>query len=384
MSQTTTCISTSLSNDPSTVSNDPLTMSNNPLTMSNDSSTMSNDSSTTFDTIIIHPNDINLTSKNLQSEVPRLLKYCQIVKTTNDEIMYLLYDLLQLNEDTVGDSDIIYENGNTIYQLFHNSENLCPSEEKIKAKSTSEINKNSIATYLVNSEKKIKGPILLLSSKIESNYLCSTQNTTLYDVINLLTKTFKHIGNILRVDDSVTTFEYESPLDGISDLDKQNYNYLEATIYNFHIFGCYDSRVVPNPENFNKKASILLGTNVYGDIRICLSTETKFLDIENSLIDDLIYCSLHTKERTYENMEDMPEKYKGVTIVKNNYALLDRKLKTFKVQCYKNGCNEICNVDKNNIAMYDYKCNLCYKAFYHSKECMIQDNDTHKTTCLGL
>lgn len=356
-------------------------------TSQNNTTCDSSSSTSTFEAIIIYPNDINLTSTNLQSEVPRLLKYCQIVKTTNEEIMYLLYDLLQLNEDIVGDSDIIYENGNTIYQLFHNSENLCPSEESsklIKAKSANEVNRNAIATYLVNSEKRISGPVLLLSSKIESNYLCSSQSTTLYDVVDLLVKTFKHVGNILHTDDSITTFEYESPLDGIIESDKQSYSYIEATIYNFHLFGCFDTRIESSSVNFNKKASLLLGTSVYGNVRICLSTETKFLDIENNLINDLIYCSLHTEERTYETMEDIPETSNGVTVIKNNYALLNRKLKTFKVPCCKKGCSEICNVDKNSIGAYNYKCNRCYKVFYHNEECMIQDNDTHIAICSGL
>lgn len=340
----------------------------------------------TFDIIAIYPNDLNLTAANYQSHVPDILKCCKIIRTTQEDLMYVLYDLLEMNEDTIGDSDIIYENGSLIYQLFHNSENLCASEESsklIKIKSSNDILKNSVSTTLVNSNKKVNGVGILVCSRIQPNLLCTTHSITLFDTLELLKKTFEHIGNIIGIDDSIIPFTYQSPLDGIEDNKKSNYSYIESTVYNLHLIGCYDTIIETVAKNYNKKASLLLGTNVYGNVRICLSTDTKFLDIEDDLMNNLIYCCLHSDEKKYDMTEDLPERSGGMSLVKNHYTLLKRRASKFQVPCCNKSCKIKCNIDKNTISDYVYKCNDCYNAFYHDQNCMDNDKNAHRENCPG-
>lgn len=335
-----------------------------------------------FDVILIEPNSLALTKDNLYTNIYEITRYVRFLKTNNEELMYDLYDLLQLTPEIVGDSDIIYENDTHIYQLFHNSDNLHRTDEEgkfLKPKDTIPFPENRIATLLVNSEKKINGPAILICSKIQSNYLCSTSSITSHELMMLLNKIFVHQGVIVNVDTSIDQFTYVTPLDNIPEDVKQNYNYIETTIYNFHLIGCYDASIT---DQENKLATLLFNTKIYGSVRICLVTNTKFIDIEPKLINNLIYCCINKTERKYYGNEDLPEKSAGVTIIKNNHTLLKRKIEVESINCCAPNCKEECDIDNNNIFIYNFRCQGCYNAYYHSKHCMDDNIEEHKKSCI--
>jgi len=334
-----------------------------------------------FDLLIIYPNDIIINADNFNNLTDEITKYIQKIGTTIDDLMYVLYDLLNMSPDIVGDSDIVYENDTLIYQLFHNSENWVKTEDECKlAKSgCSNIAKNSIATYLVNTEKKINGVAVLLCSRIKEDYLCTVNSVNINDLINIMSKTFFHCGNIVHTNNTITTFNYIEPLDNI--INKQNYTYVETYIYNFHFIGCYDTSI---QNAFNAKASLLFDTIIHGDIRVCLVSNTSFIDLESNLLNSLLFCLINSKERKYNNDEDLPEKCNGLQVIKNNYTLLKRKITNHKIVCCNPDCDKLCDFDHHSVDSYAFKCDFCYKVFYHNLECQKSCNETHKEICLIL
>lgn len=343
----------------------------------------------TFDILVIAPNNFTYDSNTHGNTFPTLAElrpYFRLISTTRDELMYLLYDLLELTPETVGDSDLVYENDKLIYQIFHNSENYQSTEEEGKLIKLNNSNKtslnNGIATYLTNSVKNIRGVCVLVSSKILPNYLCDVESVTYQECYDLLMKTLVHKGNIISVDGNISTFMYQNPTDGIESKNIANYSFVEADIYNFHLIGCFNSSIVCDKSTFNKKASLLFDTVITGDLRICLAADTRFIDIEDNLIDNLLYCSLQKAERKYVGMEDMGERSGGMTVIKNSYTLLKRKLHNYAVKCCDEDCNETCSVNSKQIESYKYRCQQCLKAFYHDESCMIKNLESHKTSCL--
>lgn len=336
-----------------------------------------------FNILVITPNNLVL---DANFDPRQIYPYLHLMKTNREELMYVLYDLLELTPETVGDSDIVYENDQFVYQIFHNSENLHQTEEEGKlAKLSTSITPsfNGIATYLVNSEKKINGRVVLLRSKILSNGLCDTSSINQDDMFRLLHKTFVHQGTIININELIINFSYQSPLDGISESLKQNYSYVETDVYGFHLIGCYDS-TLESKESINKKASLLFNTKLHGNVRVCITTDSKFIDMEEGLIDNLLYCSLQTAERKYTGSEDLPQRINDMTVIKNGYTLLKKKVSTFKVSCFNPQCSETCNVNEKSIETYSPKCEHCHKAYYHNDECKLIHKEEHEKVCFGL
>ena len=71
-----------------------------------------------------------------------------------------------------------------------------------------------------------------------------------------------------------------------------------------------------------------------------------------------------------------------MTVIKNSYTLLKRKLHNYVVKCCDEDCNETCSVNSKQIESYKYRCQQCLKAFYHDESCMIKNLENHKTSCL--
>jgi len=348
---------------------------------------MSSDS--IFNILVISPNNFTYDSSTHGNTFPTLSElssYLRLISTTKDELMYTLYDLLELTPETVGDSDIVYENDKVIYQIFHNSENFQRTEEEGKLMMVDNSNRpflrNGIATYLINSVKNINGVCVLISSKILPNYLCDVESVTTQECLDLLIKTLVHKGNIIGTDGNISTFMYQNPTDGITSENVTNYSFVEANIYNFHIIGCVDSTIKCDKNTFNKKASLLFDTIICGNVRVCLATDTRFIDIEDDLINNLLYCSLQKAERKYVGVEDIGERSGGMSVIKNSYTLLKRKLNSYKVKCCDDDCTEICIVDSKDIEKYRHRCQQCLKAFYHDENCMNKNIDNHKVVCL--
>lgn len=345
----------------------------------------------TFSIIILKPTDTfkpKLTNiANIQNELKNYLIEQNVVETvitSTDDIAYELYNRLNLTHDVIGESCVIYEDINYIYQLFNHP---------MTPETTQPI--NSIATVLARGlhfkdpSKSIYSDAIIVKSKIkQSNYTCETADMNLELLVDVLSMKIKHVGLFIETTGSMVEWVFSSnPMEKVDEDMQDNFGCVGFKALDFEFICYFQKQFYPESidNELNQKATLLLGTHlVYGDVIICHVSDNNFSDINaNTLNKILLYLTSGASSREGDVVRDnlgndieaaSKEKIDGLYVVKNKYINLANKLKNFQVICHGLNCNE-----KINKSIYC--CKHCNIAQYHSIECRDSNITHHKKLC---
>ncbi|ARF10805.1 hypothetical protein Hokovirus_3_78 [Hokovirus HKV1] len=324
----------------------------------------------------VYDNKINMSSINNIS----LDKYLEKIITTQDNLMRELYNGLNLNQDIIGDSVIVYENDKHIYQIFflpiyahpnqdnqdnqnnqNNQDNL-ENQDQLK-------NYNQLASILANRNNignYVYGDAFLICSKIREDYTCEACNFEIDDILNIIKLKLWHKAVFLTCDKKICEFIFNSyPLEQFSEEECKNYQYIEVKILDFEFLLCF--QVKPNRNIINHLGSIFLNShNIYGDVIICLKQENTYLDCSKEFMKDILLYLLQNGIR-----ESLDSKE---AIKKNDLHVVNNKYIQFKKYYDKNKNKYCMNCNYNNEMLLSELlfCANCI-TFYHNIECKNSD-----------
>lgn len=349
-----------------------------------------------FSIIILKPNDVfkpKLSVSNIKNELKQYLLEQNIVETiyTNiEDVPYELYTRLNLSADVIGESCVIYEDTNYIYQLFNH-----PMQEKIMSQDIITKPLNYIATVLAKGihfkepNKSIYGDVIIIRSKIkQTNYTCEIADMDLELLVEVLSKKIKHVGLFIETTGSMIEWVFSNnPMENITEDNKDNFACVGFKLIDFEFVCYFQKKFYPESvdNELNKIGTLLLSTHlVYGDIILCQVTNNNFDDIDSDTLSKILLY-LSSKESTRENEinnnydnlgnnMETKEKIDGLYVVKNRYINLVKKLKNFKVICHGANCSNHCT--------QSICCDYCGIAYYHSLECKKKNMLYHKKICL--
>lgn len=305
----------------------------------------------------VYDNKVNMTSIN---NIP-LDKYLEKIITTQANLMQELYNGLNLNQDIIGDSAIVYENDKYVYQIFFLPVYVPENQENQEQNQKLE-NYNQLASILANRNNPgnyVYGNAYLICSKIKEDYTCESCDFQVSDILNIIKLKLWHKSVIITCEKEIREFVFNSfPLEQLEEC--KNYQYMEVKILGFEFLLCF--QVKPNKNLINHLGSIFLDShNVYGDIIISLKQENVYLDCSKDLINDILLYLLQGGIR--ESTDPKETKKNDLYIVNNKYIQLKKY--------YDKTKNKYCmNCNYNNEILLS-KLSFCTNCttFYHSIEC---------------
>ena len=318
--------------------------------------------------IIIKPNDFEF-QKDLHYQ-QNVHEYIEERTIEQDHMMETIVTEIGLSPESIGESEIVYENSTNVYQL-------CYVDEKLK-----EIKqpKNKIASYLFGDE--IYGTAILINSRITNNNTCESGNVTLDDFLNIFYSKFVHKGIYISVDDDVNdVIEYNyflHPLEYYTQDEKDylKYKLIEVELFGFHL--AFFTEISPNPAKINKRATRIMGNKkIFGPVIMLTKTPHEFHDLDMSLFNKLLklsYGPLSKRELSQDEQSDGTKHTDSeLPIVMNRYCILEKRYNNYQ---------KVCDNCHKEITQKKLVCTGCYRAVYHDINCQKNDWSSHKIECL--
>ena len=277
-----------------------------------------------FDIIIINPNNFTVSDF-----VPSKIKYDEIldflkdnttivnVATPND-MMGIIINTLNLSQEIHGNTTTFHESTDYIIQMCHLLDDTVTTIDK-------PINEiaNVYFKGLTQPEKKdiIKGPIVCMKSKINTNESYEVDSLNLNELAMILYRNCVKRGIVLNKD-SIDEFEYVAePIEFMTMDEKLNTKFFEfnASEYIIKVF----IEINPSFNSINEPLSALFGRhNVYGRGFVTQqNVDGRFVDLNLNIFEKLlVVLSDRQKKENDEKTKDTD----------NFYRLIDKKYKKFK------------------------------------------------------
>src|SRR5271156_2561865 len=245
-----------------------------------------------YNILVIEPNDFSLEAlnlndiPNLKTNIRRALPNYVTLKETNIQNMVEdLYNILNLNEDLIADTEEILETVNNVYQLCHvnYSNTSIPTTNFTTTSSNSNNIVNSLASYLCLTTT-VYNTAIILNSRVTDNLTCMPDTLNLESLVDILYK--KLIHQAVKITPSsiyYTISFYRSPIENLVETieDQTQYKILEVSdFYKFNLL--LYLQIKPINKHLNKDATKLLGTSkLYGDIIVVSKTaENEYIDLD--------------------------------------------------------------------------------------------------------
>jgi len=328
-----------------------------------------------YNILVIEPNDFSLEAlnlndiPNLKTNIRRALPNYVTLKETNIQNMVEdLYNILNLNEDLIADTEEILETVNNVYQLCHvnYSNTSIPTTNFTTTSSNSNNIVNSLASYLCLTTT-VYNTAIILNSRVTDNLTCMPDTLNLESLVDILYK--KLIHQAVKITPSsiyYTISFYRSPIENLVETieDQTQYKILEVSdFYKFNLL--LYLQIKPINKHLNKDATKLLGTSkLYGDIIVVSKTaENEYIDLDVETLQklvDLATDTLSSRKLTDEELRKN-EKINNLPVVLTKYNLVNIKYR----------------VNNNR-----YICTGCYRLRYPDITTQRLDWDAHKKDCL--
>ena len=178
-----------------------------------------------FKIAVIENNDFNIYNYNnsptFYDDVELYLSdYINFIDVNIDNFMTNLIKITNMNNDDLGNSDIIYYDDTYIYELSY----VTFTNKNIK--------KNIISSELFYN-KIIYGQTIIKKTNI-SNDIFVNESVDINDILNIIQKKNNHIGIVINTNGSIDNFFYhDNPLDWVTDSNYfKNLSYHEFELYN--------------------------------------------------------------------------------------------------------------------------------------------------------
>jgi len=319
-----------------------------------------------FTIALIKKNQIDTTIlKNLseQEMVEYISTNIELIEILHDDLMVFIYNTLNLSEELIGNTTIISENEEYIYQAcnINMSDNAGVDEED---------NINSIASELAG-KVKLYGPVILLCSKVTENGTCVDESITLENIAHILYDKLNHKAVRINVDGEVSEIIYkDSPVENYAN----KYKYIELPVLKFNLLIYVE--IEPEENRVNKKATRLAGKyKINGSVMIASTNESKEFDsIDKDTVERLLDLSYNPGLLVLSEEDQEETKLDGLPVINNKYRILLKKYEGFN--------KNICNYCDKEIETVSKICKGCFRAKYHDDVCQLKHWTIHKKNCL--
>lgn len=323
-------------------------------------------SDTNFDNVIIliKPNKYEYKHKTMDKKLilGDISKIIEVITIPDSDLMITICDILNLNGDVIGSTDIIYENLHNVVHMCHYKKEGIQDEEDDSF--------NSLAS--IYCQKKIFGNAVILNAKILlTDYKCVSESMTVDMLVDIFYKKHLHKGIIVKVNGEVTEYEYHmSPLETPCVKRDKEYQIIKFNIFNFYVNAIFMSNC---DDEINKVATRLICKRTFGTVYFSLkSSETEYVDLNLELFMEIFSkASGKISKRIVNNDEEKENKDNTDRrpVIKNGYCILNQIQDT--IICDRCG-------EQDNLKT----CVGCYRAFYDCAECQQKDWELiHKSEC---
>lgn len=320
--------------------------------------------------ISFKPNSFSFSEGNSRESIKDSIKDIVVVhEVLPADMMELVVEITEMKPEDFGDTIICRETGSFINQVCYKShiKNQTNDEEL-----------NCLATFLTLTRQKIHGSAVFIKSTIDSQGMCQHDSSTIDDIVEILFRKVNHIGIILKTNNTIEEFNFkDNPISYLNSDDQNNLQFIEMPFLKFNLVAGIEK--APKNNKINKLATKLSGKHrVHGDV-ILLSRidEHEYDSLEKDTIESLlIIASKNLSSRELTDEEKNVDKVNDLPIVKNKYTILTNRLKTHQDRC--NRCLKKININEPGIIT----CTGCYRIFYDTNECRLDDWQYHKDECL--
>ena len=305
-----------------------------------------------------------------------LKEYVQIVEINPKDFMQTILINLALKEKEHGDTEILWEKTNLLYQMCFNYETSGKNMEK---------DLNLIASFLSLNHTVINGTAVIFCDKINNNSVTEEHaNVDFNEMMNLFHFYFFHQGLIITTDNKMIPVNYDNE----NHLNYQNHDVSQMALiadskdnigtdghmldFNFEIMV---RKVQHDHLPVNKYLTKLTGLTVKGDALVKQKIgKDRYDNLDQSLMKKLLKLSeFDVNTRLIKESEVKEEKNKNLLpIIKNRYYILNQRLQKFQYQCAE--C-------KNNLVGHFYICGGCQRLKYCSQNCQKKHWDQHREEC---
>lgn len=332
---------------------------------------------------IIKPNHFN-PEKFVQNDVPRqklleeLKQIINVVEINPQDFISTILVSLELNEKEHGDTEILWEKKDLIYQMCFSYEKSGKPEQK---------DFNLMASFLSITHTIINGTAIFFCDKVNEEFVTREhENMDVDAVLKLFQNYFYHQGLIVTTEnkiipviyDNENHLKYQDPEIGKLKLITENDQNVgtDGNILDFNF------EVMIRNQNHdqlpvNKLLTKLVGLTVKGDGLIKQKVGTdRYDDLDVSLFKKLIKLSeFDVKTRLVKEAEVKEEKTKDahhLLIIKNRYYVLKNRLIKFKFQCAE------CQKPLQN---HFFICGGCKRLKYCNQDCQKKNWKNHQEEC---
>lgn len=325
--------------------------------------------------VVIKENNCDFLDEDLtvQKVFQSITPYISIHEVYFHEMMEFIIKNVGLTPDGVGVTDHCAESATHVYQICY------LSTEKNKDLETPE-RFNSIATILSQSDEKVYGPAIFLSSKITESKYGIPSSATAEDISRLLYQKKVHICLLVKSDGTVEEKSFrEDPIKQFYNDKVDDYKWIEIPFLRFNLIVFFQKNPIGG---VNKKITKLNGRFIIdGDcILVSKSTEYDFIDITNDQFDKMLKIAegplsnrvLRDDEKEEENDENQDRSGKLPKLV-NRFTVLEDRYKNYKTEC--GSCKKI-------IINEPKVCSGCFRINYCDKTCQGNEWIYHKDDCL--
>ncbi|CAH6421501.1 Hypothetical protein KVN_LOCUS314 [uncultured virus] len=328
-----------------------------------------------FNIGIIQPNQIDLqifkrNDLSIQNIIDVINNFVTLKETSWEYMMDDVTEIIHLDTELLGDTILVFENENYIYQFCH----LNP---ELNGKIGLENDANYLSSFINIDKTKLFGPTVLICSQITQNFTCVPCTIDINTIAKIIYSKIIHKGIFIKTNGTIEEFKYlNDPMEIIGSSDISNYQWMQFSILKFNIV--LFVQVEPINDEINKKITKFNGQHfIHGDAIIVLkSSENDFIDIDHELflkILDICEGPLTNRNLTEEELND-DQKNNNLPIIKNQFCILNSRLKSFKYCCHY--CNKEVKKEESII------CSGCLRFRYHNQTCQKQHWVQHKSECL--
>lgn len=340
-----------------------------------------------FNVIIIEPNTITVNRNNEILNRAEIDKYCNIHQITNNNLMDLIVDTCEITPSDYGDTVIVHEDANNVYQLcckadmskflknkINETENTAKNENQNE---NNNLNANYLASYLARGNQSVDGKTVLIKSNIGENNICTLSSFTMNELYDIFNSKYIHKGIKLGVDSNAEEYEFnDNPLECMSEEEMNLYRWIEVPISKFNLIMYI--QIEPLNNEINRLATRLVGNKkIFGDVIIVSkSTEHEYIDLDIDTYNKLIVVAMGPMDnRNLNDVDRDGERENGqLPIVMNRYNMLE-----FLYNRYN---NNICHYSGEIIKSGGKICKGCYRMRYKDRESQLNDWANHFKECL--
>lgn len=248
--------------------------------------------------------------------------FIEIVPISNlDNVMEKIIDVLKLTPDMTAHTTTCKEDNNYIYQMCHLIDETKSGQQ------------NNICIRFANSLFRVVGDVVLMKSKILFDGKTELCNITLDDIIDLYRDSLVKTCVKIMPDDSVDDVLYIfNPIDWMNPEKLNNIRYHEIGLSDKILM--FFIELVPDNNIINKKASILYGKRIYGNVVMAMRhkqedirhTEYEYYSIDKLTVNKLVsVMSVNNDMLTIQKPET-----KTNQIVINFHTILDKKYSVYR------------------------------------------------------